>query len=184
MLQIGRNIKLIRGLAGLKQVDFALLISENLSNLKTYETKDVMPKPHIQQRIAKIGGVTVEDLIEKKLTIDDIKINLEVEKVKKGGREVFLSHSSPDLDYREKYIESLERENKRLQKDLGISLGELRHRALLALAIAETNQQLLIELLAKQRKVEQQTLAVEVGKENGVKYQKIKATGIHSYEDS
>lgn len=90
MLQIGQNIKLIRGLAGKTQPEFAILISENLSNLKTYETKDVMPKLHIQHRIAKIGGVTVDQLINDELTPDDITINLEVDKVEKVARETYL----------------------------------------------------------------------------------------------
>lgn len=82
MLQIGENIKLIRGLAGKTQPEFAIIIGEKLSNLKTYETKDIPPKLHVQHKIAKIAGVSLEDLQGKKLTPDDIEINLKVEKVK------------------------------------------------------------------------------------------------------
>lgn len=86
MLHIAGNIKLIRSLAGKTQPEFAIIIGENLSNLKTYETKGVMPKPHIQHRIAKIGGVSLHDLINKPLTPDDIEINLQVDKVKKVNK--------------------------------------------------------------------------------------------------
>ncbi len=102
MLHLGQNIKLIRGLAGFIQKDFAKLIGEKLSNLKTYETKGVMPKPHIQEVIAKIGGVTKDDLIGKKLTIDDITINVEVDKVKKVTSKIqgsFMADTKVDGDY-------------------------------------------------------------------------------------
>lgn len=92
MLHLAQNIKLIRGLADKTQPEFAILISENLSNLKTYETKGIMPKLHIQHRIAKIAGVSVEDLINKKLTPDDISINLEVDKVKKVKKDAPVNH--------------------------------------------------------------------------------------------
>jgi len=79
-----------------------------------------------------------------------------------------------DSNYKDKYIASLERENARLQKDLDLSLGEVRHNLLLSRAIAETNQELLIELLAKQRKTSVEEVALEVSKANGERYQKMK----------
>lgn len=74
MLQLSQNIKLIRGLAGKTQPEFAKIIGENLSNLKTYENTSTKPKLHVQKRIAEIAGVTVKDLREKDLSEKDIKL--------------------------------------------------------------------------------------------------------------
>lgn len=84
-------------------------------------------------------------------------------------------------DYKDKYIASLERENARLQKDLDLSLGEVRHNILLSRATAEVTQNLVIEFLAKQRKMTWEELAVEVGKLNGERYQRIKEEGSFAY---
>jgi len=93
------------------------------------------------------------------------------------------AHNGHDPNYREKYIESLERENKRLERDLAASLGEMAERQLYALSISQTNQQLLIELLAKQRRVPVPDLSKEVGKENYDRLQKLKAGGRLNYAD-
>lgn len=87
----------------------------------------------------------------------------------------------PETDYmvKNKYIASLERENERLRKDLNISLGGLRHNALLARAVAETNQQLLIELLVKQRKSDQTSVRLEVNRVNGENYKRMKEVDNH-----
>lgn len=74
MLHLSQNIKLIRGLAGKTQPEFAKIIGENLSNLKTYENTSTKPKLHVQKRIAEIAGVTVKDLREKDLSEKDIKL--------------------------------------------------------------------------------------------------------------
>lgn len=76
-----------------------------------------------------------------------------------------------------KIIELLERENKRLQKDLDLSLGELRHNILLTRAIASTNQDLLIEILAKQRKVDPDLVFGEANKLFAEYYKKMKEEG-------
>lgn len=56
------------------QPEFAKMIGENVSNLKTYERTGTLPKVHIRKRIAEIAGVTVDDLLKKDLTEMDIKI--------------------------------------------------------------------------------------------------------------
>lgn len=65
------------------QPEFAHLIGENVSNLKTYERTGILPKVHIRKRIAEIAGVSVKDLIEKDLSESDVK--LKVEKDDKNG---------------------------------------------------------------------------------------------------
>lgn len=59
---------------GKTQDEFAKLIGENLSNLKTYENTSVKPKVHIRKRIAAMAGVSVADLLHKDLTEDDIHL--------------------------------------------------------------------------------------------------------------
>lgn len=102
--------------------------------------------------------------------------------------ELFAKHrSGEDLtdtinpDYKDALIASQQREIVRLKKDLDLSLGELRHNILLSRAIAETNQNMLIELLAKQRSASVEDLAAEVGRENGEKYQRMKEEGNFAY---
>lgn len=73
-LHLSQNIKLIRGLAGKTQPEFAKIIGENVSNLKTYERTGTLPKLHIRMRIADIAGVSVDDLLKKGLTEKDIKL--------------------------------------------------------------------------------------------------------------
>lgn len=93
MLHLGQNIKLIRGLLGKTQPEFAKLIGLKLSNLKTYENTSVRPKVHIRKRIAAIAGVSVADLLQKDLTENDItlkdekdeKVKLEASKSPKAG---------------------------------------------------------------------------------------------------
>jgi transcriptional regulator with XRE-family HTH domain len=84
-MQVNTNIKLIRELSGKKQSQFAKIIKTNLSNLKTYETTDVKPKANILANISDYAGVSIDDLLEKKLTHKDITFdNIEVEIVEKS----------------------------------------------------------------------------------------------------
>lgn len=116
--------------------------------------------------------------------VADVSITPRKETLRQLG-ELFVSHesginiamSAKEGDFRGKYIESLERENKRLQHDLDISLGELRHNSLLARAVSETNQELLVELIAGLRKQKYETVALQVRTANGEKYQRMKEEG-------
>lgn len=76
MLHLSQNIKLIRGLAGKTQPEFAKIIGEKLSNLKTYENTPTKPKLHVQKRIAEIANVSIKDLREKDLSEKDIKLKV------------------------------------------------------------------------------------------------------------
>lgn len=55
-----------------------------------------------------------------------------------------------------------------------INLSELRHNILLGRAMRETTQELLIELLTKQRKKTRKEIVAQVGTKNGEKYQRLK----------
>lgn len=74
-MQINDNIKLIRELSGLTQAEFAKLIKTNVSNLKTYENTNVRPKAFVVFNVSLIGGVPSEEIENKKLKPEDIKIN-------------------------------------------------------------------------------------------------------------
>lgn len=76
-------------------------------------------------------------------------------------------------DYRDKVIALLERENERLRKELEVSLNKIRRGLALARAISETNQGLLVELLAKKNKMTVGDLSVKAGKENDARFQGI-----------
>ena len=100
--------------------------------------------------------------------------------------ELFMKHSngedltllkSDNADYKDKYIASIEKENTRLNRDLELSLGELRHNILMTRAMAETNQNLLIELLAKQRKVSVAAVVEDANKLFAVSYKRMKEEG-------
>ena len=69
---LSQNIKLIRGLLGKTQKEFADLIGVKLSNLKTYETSDIMPKVQVLKRIAEIAGVSMDEVVNKELNEADI----------------------------------------------------------------------------------------------------------------
>lgn len=128
---------------------------------------------------------TVSRILSKKLEPSESFLNRFYEKfpksVKNVSRETEVSDPGSQYGYKDKYIQSLERENARLQKDLDLSLGELRHNILLSRAIGETNQQLLIEVLAKQRRKEFDFVALEVNKVNGENYKKMKEEGNFAY---
>jgi transcriptional regulator with XRE-family HTH domain len=83
MMHFARNIKLIRELSGLTQVEFATVLGTNKSNIKTYETTEVEAKGLIRRRLAKLAGVPVHYLSEKELTEKDIRLAITKEKYEK-----------------------------------------------------------------------------------------------------
>lgn len=104
--------------------------------------------------------------------------------------ELFLKHQngedlsalkSDDPNYKDKYIEALEREKERLRNDLSISLGELRHNILLTRAIAETNQELLVEILSGKNKKLSEQIADNASIKNGERYKRMKEEGSFAY---
>lgn len=102
--------------------------------------------------------------------------------------ELFVKHQAGENikgliepDYKDKLIASQEREIKRLQKDLDLSLGELRHNILLARAMASTNQSLLIEILAKQKRVDLSVIVADANRLFDVFYKSMKEEGSFSY---
>lgn len=152
----GKQIRDKRKLEGLSVKALALKIGVEEDNLYKWEKGTKPSNPEDYLKVSKwLENVPREN--GKVVAVSDFK-----------------AHGSGDQDYREKYIDSLERENKRLQKDLDASLGDLLENALLARSVAETNQDLLIEILSKQRKASVDDISGEVGKANIAKYKILK----------
>lgn len=103
----------------------------------------------------------------------------EMYKKHEQGTNLALIHAAGDD--KELIIKLLQRENERLQRDLQLSLGELRHNILLTRAIVEVNQDCMIEILAKQRKMSISDVALEKNRANYEKFEILKAEGSFSY---
>lgn len=165
----GKELKRLRGKL-ITAAEVAALIGVGVDRYRKWEERDTDPNDTGDiEKVEKYFGVPLQGL--KDLKFFD-----------------FVQTPDKNQDFRDRLISSLEREkkllereNERLNRDLDLSLGEVRHNLLLSRAIAETNQNLLIELLAKQRKVRPDELAVEVGKENGEKYKSMKEEGSFAY---
>jgi transcriptional regulator with XRE-family HTH domain len=122
-MQINDNIKLIRELSGLTQAKFAELIKTNVSNLKTYENTSVRPKAFIIFNVSALAGISSDELENKKLIPEEIKINQTW--LKKG--EIDESNDnvkSPSADYlagqlamAERLIAKLEENNEEAKAD-------------------------------------------------------------------
>lgn len=117
MSQIGRNIRLIRKIAGLTQVDFGKKFGASQAMMKSYEgKKGIIPDAHILARIARFAGVSNSDLLTKNLTEDDLHLGgQKVEKVPQENPPVPVNYPEPDA--KNKMLESilnLTETNKRL----------------------------------------------------------------------
>lgn len=86
MLHINNNIRLIRELSGQTQAEFGKMFGANETKVKSYERGKAKPKSIFMLRLAKYAGITTSDLIDKKLSEDDIKIPgvQKVENVSRG----------------------------------------------------------------------------------------------------
>jgi len=103
MLQIRNNIKLIRSLSGKKQEDFIRLFpGVTVAMQKSYEGGKAKPDAAYIDAIARMAGVTANDVMHKELSGKDIKFK--VEKVE-----------SPDFEAL--YIAELQSQKKALEED-------------------------------------------------------------------
>lgn len=79
MRAFNHNIKLIRSLTRKNQQDFAKLIRSKVSNVKTWETTQSIPRDEfIYQRIAELASISIDDLKTKKLDQKDISLKVEI----------------------------------------------------------------------------------------------------------
>ncbi|MCI5056343.1 MAG: helix-turn-helix domain-containing protein [Flavobacteriales bacterium] len=68
----GKNIRKIRGFKGLSQAAFAEIFDVNRSNIGAYEEGRAEPKIDLIIEIAKYFSISLEDMVGKELTINDI----------------------------------------------------------------------------------------------------------------
>lgn len=170
-MQLNDNIKLIRELSGKTQPVFAKLIGTKLSNLKTYETTDVKPKANILASIADFAGISVTDLIQSELTHKDIRIKSKNDKIVKKdvSHETLVEEPETEyqkaVNYKEKYISLLEKENERVHRILDISLNEL----ILGNRIAQAHMKALLQItVIETARMQQKDADTELMKANKV----------------
>lgn len=71
---VGENIKAIRDANKLTQAQFADLMGIKRGKIATYETTDTKPDAELAGRISQYFDITIDDLFNKRLNIDTIKI--------------------------------------------------------------------------------------------------------------
>lgn len=67
MIYLGENIRWLRLANNLSQEEFASLIGAKRSSIYQYESNGVIPPIEVIQKLAKNFGITIDDLINKKL---------------------------------------------------------------------------------------------------------------------
>ena len=109
---VNENIKYIREVSELTQVQFSNVFRIPLSSLKNWENTDVMPKVDLLNNLSKVLEVPVDTLLNRKLTSKDINWKrLDMEKIVRGEKELDIwadtpSNSSEITSHsKEKFIE-------------------------------------------------------------------------------
>ena len=72
MGKIAKNIKKIRNVKGLSQQAFANLFQLTRGNISSYEESRAEPKIEVLTRIAKYFSISLNDLIEKDLSVNEL----------------------------------------------------------------------------------------------------------------
>ncbi|WP_306640108.1 helix-turn-helix transcriptional regulator [Sanyastnella coralliicola] len=72
MSHIGRNIKKIRSVKGLSQEQFANIINVKRASIGAYEEGRAEPKIPAIMEIANHFGISIDDLLTKELTVNDL----------------------------------------------------------------------------------------------------------------
>ncbi len=72
MSSIGKNIKKIRGVKGLNQSDFADIFDLKRASIGAYEEGRAEPKLATIMEIANYFSITVDDLLKKELSVNDL----------------------------------------------------------------------------------------------------------------
>lgn len=149
----GKELKRLRGKKSATEI--AALIGVGVDRMRKWEERDVDPSD--SGDIAKVEsyfGTTLDGL--KALKSFD-----------------FVENPSKQ-DYRDRYINSLEKQVRTLEDQLSLATGQLRHVLLLTHALAETNQDALIQLMAKQKIGSVETIDDQLSTANSLTYQKMK----------
>lgn len=97
MTHLSRNIKLIRSVLRKTQHEFGEQLDASKAMIVSYEKGKAKPDELFISRLCKIGGVKEDDLRNKTLVEDDLKLK-KVNKVEKIGGSYFLQNPpSKDL---------------------------------------------------------------------------------------
>ncbi len=152
----GHEIRRLRGKIAAARV--AQLIGIDVGRLRKWEERDTDPKDTGDiQKIETYFGRPLKELPEIK----------SFEFVQKPTRS--------DAGIKDDLIEALKESNRLLKEALEVNSDELHRNILLTRSLAETNQDILIELLAKQRKQDQKTVVLEMNKANADKLHRMQA---------
>jgi len=98
MLHLHENIKLIRLLSGKTQPEFGKMFDATKSMIISYEQGRAKPNELFTKRISEYAGVTIQDLINKKLNEKDIYLHL-IQKEQKVPRETHESSRNNKKSY-------------------------------------------------------------------------------------
>lgn len=166
-------------------------ISRSIFNLLTEINMPAVDQSYLSQLRELYSNCSKQEVADALgVTLRQVQNYLKGEKAPTPGQDVQLKIRESFANYKEgqplikrqddgewksKYITALERENARLQRDLDINLAELRNDILLQRALSETTQDMLVELLAKQRKAPLDEVAYIVSTMNGERFQALKA---------
>lgn len=112
--------------------------------------KPKTPRPETQR--------TVRELFERHQAGEDLRKSL-------GG------------DFKDKYIQSLERQNKILEDQLSSATGELRHIAVMNFAMLKTMRMNVAQILAKVEKQDLREIAGKIDKETAAFYRSVREKG-------
>jgi transcriptional regulator with XRE-family HTH domain len=116
MLHLKDNVKTIRELSGLSQSEFGKILNATKDVIFNLENDRAVKDGVIIAKIAGLAGVDQNNLKEKKLSLKDLSeddIKMKVLLLKDGKKDKPLS-----IDYKDKYIQQLEDNNKFLKTQL------------------------------------------------------------------
>lgn len=119
MLHIGQNLKKIRELIGLTQIEFAQKIGATINQQKSYELNKAKPSLLYMERLAQLTGQTAGNLLNKEISEKELKLKVagsfldEVVKVDKVGEDEFIDAIQqkvfePEIDYKAAYNQSIQ----------------------------------------------------------------------------
>lgn len=80
------NLTLIRKILGYNQESFAKLLGKKRHNIGSYEEGRSEPRLAFMLGLSKMTNISINDLYEKKLTLDDINTQLKLKEARESGQ--------------------------------------------------------------------------------------------------
>lgn len=195
MLHTADNVRYVRELTGMSQSEFGELFDYTKDKIQSYELNRAKAPADLIDKLAELIDVTPEYFKERNLEKEKVKPDRLILDRRIDSLRAAVQNRNVLNDYQEKYhtqqkelmdlmrhqIAILQDKSRMTEKTLELSLGELRHNILLARAMAEVNQNLLIELLSKQKKTDPSVVAADASKQFAELYKRMKEEGSFSY---